>query len=69
MGRYEHAVQDTKNMLHYLLEWRISHVHRQSNSVAHSLTKLALSIRQESLWVETPPLCIHELVLVEQCSI
>jgi hypothetical protein len=44
LGRYGHIVQDARDMLRQCQEWQINHVHRQGNSVAHGLAKLALNI-------------------------
>jgi hypothetical protein len=55
LGRYGHIVQDARDMLRQCQEWQINHVHRQGNSVAHGLAKLALNIQQEMLWTENFP--------------
>ncbi|KAE7996840.1 hypothetical protein FH972_001529 [Carpinus fangiana] len=37
------------------MEWRVAHVHRQANDVAHSLAKFALSLQDEQLWMADFP--------------
>ncbi|XP_059434317.1 uncharacterized protein LOC132167380 [Corylus avellana] len=66
LGSYGHVLQEAKQKLCQCMEWKVSHVHRQGNNVAHSLAKLALTIQQEILWTDNFPLCIRELVITEQ---
>jgi ribonuclease HI len=63
LGWYGHAMQDARMMLEQLLEWKVSHVNHQDNEVAHRLAKLALSLPQESLWMDFHPICVCEVVL------
>ena len=58
LGRYRHILQDVKHMLSQYREWKVNHVHRQGNGVAHGLEKLALNIQQETVWIDNFPLCI-----------
>ena len=38
------VIHDAKQILEHCLEWRITHVPRVGNGMAHSLAKLSLSL-------------------------
>jgi hypothetical protein len=62
------AVHDAKQQMERFMEWRMAHVHRQANDVAHSLAKFALSLQDEQLWMTDFPSCIYSRVFAEQGS-
>lgn len=68
LGSYGHVLQDAKQKLRQCMEWKVTHVHRQGDSVAHCLAKLALNVQHEILWTDNFPLCIWDLVNNEQGS-
>jgi len=42
-------------MLGSLASWKVSHVRREGNKVAHSLAKLALSKQCNRVWINSCP--------------
>jgi hypothetical protein len=67
-GRYGHVVQDIKQSLKGIQAWRIVHTLRETNEVAHRLTKLSLVVEQRCNWIKDYPHCIHDYVFTEQVS-
>jgi hypothetical protein len=61
-GSYGVLVQDARQQLDRLLEWKMQHVSRQANVEAHSLAKYALSLETEHLWTTDFPVCISPRV-------
>ncbi|XP_059436421.1 uncharacterized protein LOC132169401 [Corylus avellana] len=54
-GSYGSVIRDAKIKLHSVAEWRVAHVSRGVNTVAHRLAKLALSIQGKHTWVDDYP--------------
>ena len=47
-GRFGHVVQDVAETLRELQEWRVQHVPREANKVAHCLARRALSLTRRN---------------------
>jgi ribonuclease HI len=58
-------VEEVKDMLKGCHSWKISHVKRTANEVAHKMAKMVVSLNVNQIWVSTIPPCIREIVLVE----
>jgi hypothetical protein len=41
-SRYEHIIDDIREVLNCMQSWQIDHVNREVNSVAHGLIKAAI---------------------------
>ena len=67
-GSYGMVIEEARENLQQLLEWRVNHVPKQANESAHRLAKYALEINEDHVWVWGYPQCIHDLVLAEQGS-
>jgi len=50
-----HLLIETRQMLESLFSWRVSHVRREGNMVAHLLAKLALSKQFDRVWLNSCP--------------
>jgi hypothetical protein len=46
--------------------WRVQHVQRSGNEVAHRLAKLALDQNLEHMWTDSFPSCTCEIVMAEK---
>jgi ribonuclease HI len=64
-GRYGFFINDAKILLQQVQHWKVSHVKRTANEVAHRLAKYALFFGEERLWCEEYPPCIHDIVTTE----
>ena len=65
-GSYGAVLQDVKQRLNNITDWKMEYVPRKANGVAHSVAKSALSLQGENWWEASYPLCIQPLVLAEQ---
>jgi hypothetical protein len=64
-GRYGAFINDARCLLQQVQNWKVCHVKRVANEVAHKLAKLAFSFSEERLWTEDFPRCVRELVIAE----
>jgi hypothetical protein len=62
-GRYGSLINEAKLLLQQVYRWKVSHVTRTANEVAHRLAKFALFLGEERLWCEEYPPCIHDIVI------
>jgi hypothetical protein len=64
-------VDDVKVVLNRLRSWNIGHVKREANSAAHILAKevAAGTLEDERIWMEETPLCISDIVFLEQSAL
>jgi hypothetical protein len=44
-------------------KWRIIHVQREANGVAHTLAKEATRTVMDKIWMEESPICIFNICL------
>jgi hypothetical protein len=58
-------VEDTKEVHRSLRNWKIGHVKREANEVAHGLAKEAFWITMDNIWIEETPDYISNIVLLE----
>lgn len=48
-----HLMEDAKNLLHSCQVWRVNHVKREANEIAHRLAKRALGLDEDHVCVCT----------------
>ncbi|KAK1571912.1 hypothetical protein Q3G72_024821 [Acer saccharum] len=60
-------IADIKDLLRDLNGSLVGFAHRNTNVVAHNLTKMALTIVEDRFWVDTCPPCVERFVL-DDCS-
>ena len=58
-SKYGQVLNDAKFLLTHVPDWRVKHIRRTANIVAHRLAKMALAQGENKLWKEYP-LCISE---------
>jgi hypothetical protein len=63
---YGHIVEDVRIVLNSIRSWTIGHVKRYANFVAHMLAKEAVKGVVDHIWMEEIPLCIFDIVILEQ---
>ncbi|XP_040988941.1 uncharacterized protein LOC121236557 [Juglans microcarpa x Juglans regia] len=51
-------IEDSKPFLSEWSNWAVQYTHKNTNTVAHSLAKLALRSNVEQVWIEEVPFCI-----------
>ncbi|KAM2670014.1 hypothetical protein EV1_005998 [Malus domestica] len=56
-------VEDIKVLLRSITEGKITHTHRQENSVAHHLACVGLLMQQDCIWDVTPPSIVTDLLV------
>jgi ribonuclease HI len=61
-------IEDIKEELRTVPQWKVSFVRRDGNKVGHVLAKYFLNCNLEQEWVE-PPDCIRDLILLEQIAL
>jgi hypothetical protein len=59
---YGHLINDVKTLLHVIPQWEIHHVRRYSNIAVHRMAKMALTIWEDCLWVDSIPKYIQDFV-------
>jgi hypothetical protein len=52
---YGNMVSETRQMLESFPSWRVSHVRREGNTVAHLLAKFAFSLQSQHVWLNSCP--------------
>jgi hypothetical protein len=58
---------DTKALLLSFISWKVGHIKREGNVVAHKLAKMGLFCNAVNLWREAFPSCIHDVVTADNC--
>jgi hypothetical protein len=58
-------IDDTRVMLNSLQIWKVIHVWRKENGVAHRLTNEALSVMDEQVHMEEVPHCMLNIVAID----
>jgi ribonuclease HI len=61
------AVNDSKALLLSFISWKVGHIKREGNVVAHKLAKMGLICNVVHLWREGFPSCIHDAVFADNC--
>ncbi|KAF5442911.1 hypothetical protein F2P56_035519 [Juglans regia] len=52
---YGQMIEDLKQFFTYTNRWKLQHVYREGNQVAHSLAKNAIDLGEEIVWIENYP--------------
>jgi hypothetical protein len=60
-----HLTEDLRVALRPFSAWKVGHVSRNNNTVAHVLASLALRNDMDKVWLYDPPDCIREIVFAE----
>ena len=63
------VLNDIKTLLHNFNTWKVTYINRRANWAAHSLARLALSVRGDHIWFENFPLSVQEIVSAEQAQV
>jgi ribonuclease HI len=66
---YGHLVEDARGVLNTRRSWTIGHVKRETNYAAHTLAKEAVNGVIDQIWMEEIPLCIFDIVTLEQIAL
>ncbi|XVF31744.1 hypothetical protein REPUB_Repub17cG0018500 [Reevesia pubescens] len=61
-------VETIKLLSHHFISFRLIHVRRGGNAVAHSLAKHAKEVEDFEVWLEDTPNFLHALVLKDICN-
>ena len=61
------ANNDTKALLSSFISWKVGHIKREGNVVAHKLAKMGLICNAVNLWREAFPMCIQDAVTADNC--
>ncbi|KAF5461926.1 hypothetical protein F2P56_017985 [Juglans regia] len=68
-SEYGQLIEDTKRAFAQGIHWSLSFIHREGNSVAHSLAKKALLTDTELCWIEeSPQEVIQKIVYDRNCN-
>ncbi|KAG6674859.1 hypothetical protein I3842_15G068200 [Carya illinoinensis] len=62
-------IEDTKQVLASMDEWKAGHVQREANYAAHNLAKYAILLTEDLYNIEECPTCIYSIVSSEMLSI
>jgi hypothetical protein len=62
------VLDDLRQEIQPLLQWKMSFIRREGNNTAHVLTKYATNNVIDKVWV-VPRDCIRELLLLEQFAL
>jgi hypothetical protein len=62
-----HLIDEIKEVLGKLRSWRIEHVKRDANFVAHILAREVFSCVIDKVWDEEISNCIYDILTNEQC--
>jgi ribonuclease HI len=63
---YGQIIDDIKWVMGSLRRWKIRHVKRDANKAAHELSRFATRNSDPYVWLEEPPNCILNTVILEQ---
>jgi hypothetical protein len=64
-SRFEHFIDEIQEQSLLLWSFRVSHVIRKANSVAHTLTKVASTQVRNKVWSEDFPYFLSDIVCKE----
>ena len=59
-------IDEARRNLQKQHEWHVRHMFREDNDTAYILAKVAISLREETMWNRNYPDCIHVKVLADQ---
>jgi hypothetical protein len=62
-SKYGNLIMDARRLFRGFRSWNITHVRRESNMVAHSFAKFAVSLEQTRVWFELYLTCLSGVVL------
>ena len=62
-----HIIEEIMEQIRSFHNWRMIHVPREKNQIAHVLARLGSTQGIENEWSFEPPNCISELLVTEQC--
>lgn len=60
---YGQLIEDLRRVFKRRTDWKLHHMYRESNKLAHEMAKVAIEHKEEFLWIEDGPLDIITLVL------
>jgi ribonuclease HI len=66
---YGQIIDDIKRDLGSIRQWNIRHVKREANKAAHELSRFATRNSALNVWLEEPPSCILNTVILEQMAL
>jgi hypothetical protein len=66
---YDHLIKETREVLHSMQSWKVHHVRRNLNGVAHRLANVALSLSEAHVCFEETPHCISDITFFFDMSI
>ena len=61
-----HIINAIRKQIFSFQQWKMTHVTRGANQIAHALAKMGATQGIENEWFSDPPNCIRELITVEQ---
>ena len=61
-----HIIEAIRKQIFSFQQWKMIHVTRGANQIAHSLAKMGATQGIENEWFSDPSNCIRELIIVEQ---
>ena len=67
--RYGQMIEDALLVLGSFRNWKIQHIKRKTNEVAHGLAKNVTRISSDIVWLEEPPSCIFDIIILEQLAL
>jgi hypothetical protein len=67
-GAYGNIIMEIRLLLGSFLYWRVGHVGRQGNMVAHQLAKFAVAHHSQHVWVGVCPSVVMNVVCTEHAS-
>jgi hypothetical protein len=65
LSKIGHFTDDIRSVLYSLRSFRVIHVKREANFVAHMLAKAAVFYVSDSIWLEETPPPVSDIVLKE----
>ena len=66
---YGQIIEDIRTVLGFLKNWRMEHVKREANVATHRLAKVTIRNPIERIWLEEPPSCIFDIIILEQLAL
>jgi hypothetical protein len=67
-ARYGMMINASLEELRSIPAWEFRHVRREGNGAAHRLAKQSLVFRDTRIWLGIPPLCIQDVIHVDNSS-
>lgn len=65
-GHLGQIINDVKRLMTFANQWKIQHVRKTTNEVAHQLVKMGLEYNEFHIWIRDFPVCMNEVILAEQ---